>query len=116
METNSENIFDPELFRSDLQAKTEEYAKNRYITFGTSDTAEKNERKKARYQELYSELLDDCAEALLATNNQEATMEIIRTTLVRYRYGGGQSLFAVSSEASFYHDLSLRLAKQASEK
>ncbi|MBU1019445.1 MAG: hypothetical protein ABII07_04080 [Patescibacteria group bacterium] len=115
METQAENIFDPEQFRADLEAKTEDYATSSHITYGSNSNAEEIEHKKARAEALYNELLDECAEALLATDDKEGTMEIIRTTLVRYQNGNhAVLLFAAGGEIRFYRDLSLRLAMKAS--
>lgn len=114
METLQENTFDPEQFRAALKAKTEQYATNKYITFGRGDDLDENKRKEKMAKTLREELLDDCAEALLAANDQDGMMEIIRNTLVKYQYGSGIMLFAGSQEASFYHDLALRVARKAS--
>jgi hypothetical protein len=113
MEVPTENIFNPEQFRSDLKTKTADYATNNHITYGPGFSAEENERKKVRAEALYDELLDDCAEALLTADNKGATMEIIKTTLVEYRSAGGSVLLGEGAQIKFYHDLALRLAKKA---
>lgn len=116
METPSENIFNLEQFCSNLRAKTEEFAANSWIVYGAEekDDPSINERKKARRDALREELLKDCAEALLATNDKELTLETIRSVLLNYMHGCGYALFSPGNRDQFYHELVLRLAKKAS--
>ncbi|MBU1152092.1 hypothetical protein KJ632_04690 [Patescibacteria group bacterium] len=114
METPAENIFDIDQFRSSFVTKVEDYGTNKYITYGRNSDPAENERKKARAEVLYQELLDDCAEALLSTEDKNAVMEIIHRDLVYKRYGNGYAILPPGAQTDFYRDLSLRLAIKAS--
>lgn len=116
METPAENTFDIDQFHSSFVAKVEEYGTSKYITYGRNSDPAENERKKARAEVLYQEILDYCAEALLSTEDKDAVMDIIHRDLVWKRYGNGYAVLAPGAQTEFYRDLSLRLAIKASAK
>ncbi|MFA6392082.1 MAG: hypothetical protein WCW66_05050 [Patescibacteria group bacterium] len=114
-EQGFESDFDIEQFRTILAAKTEEFATDSYITYGSESNQEENERKKMNAAELRGRLLVDCAEALLKSNDAETVMSVIREALVYYRYGNGSELFPGRAKEDFYYDLALAIAKAKNE-
>lgn len=114
METPAENTFDITQFQKSFTTKVEDYGTNKYITYGSNSNSKENELKIARAEGLYQEILDDCAEALLSTDDKDAIMKIIHRDLVWKQYGNGYPLLAPSAQTDFYRDLALRLAQKAS--
>ncbi|MDA2936214.1 hypothetical protein MYX06_03285 [Patescibacteria group bacterium AH-259-L05] len=104
-----EQVSDSDRFKSDLASKTEEYAEKNFPYGG----------EEARAAELLNELFDDCAEALLESDDVEKTMAIIKETLLDYTHGSGIEgidLFPIGFRKRFYHDLAILVAKKAKEK
>lgn len=100
--------FDLEAFKADLAAKTKAYAP---VAYNPKSTEQQTEERR-----LLEELLDMCAAALLATDGNKGTMEVIEEDLIGYRHGSGINLFGSVGQTDFYHDLALRVAEKASVK
>ena len=105
-----------ENFKLGLVQKAAAYAEENYVVYSRGVTAEAAKRQQERAAELLSELTAYCAQTLLEIDDVDTTMELIRTTVVNYRYGNGYALFEGSSASAFYRELAAMIAKNAREK
>jgi hypothetical protein len=103
-------------FRATLTAITEEYADNRYPTYGIRHDSEENTRKIARTKELRLQLVDTCAQALATLPDTEATVQVIHEVVIRYQYGAGALLLAGNDVGEFWRELTLAIAKKFQER
>ena len=107
---DTEIKFDLNKFSAELAQTTQEYATASWSTYG-GGTVEANQGKKRRSVELFGQLVDMCAHALVATAADEKILKVIHQTLIAFQYKGGPMLFEGSDIADFYRELSMHVAR-----
>jgi len=100
-------------FREDLSELTLEYATAAYIVFGRASNPEFIAEQKQQAAELYSKLIEKCAETLKATKGSQETMDIIHEVVLMYVYkGSGTMAFGGTAAAEFYQKLAMKIAEK----
>lgn len=107
--------FDIEAFKRELIPVRDDFGTNNYIAWETGASAEANEAKRIRAAELYEQLLDMCAEALLAAANKKEVEMSIHREIVWHKYGNGFEMIGGSSKTEFWERLAMRIAQKATE-
>ncbi len=100
-----------ERFQAELAQLTEAYAQASYISYGSNSNPDRIAEQERQSPLLYNDLLDLCARALTESKGDPKTIEIIDRILIWHQYGNGSLLFASSTAAQFYRDLSQRTAQ-----
>lgn len=108
-----EEVFDSEIFKSELSRKVEQYA-----ALVLSQKQKPNDITATRVSELEREILDDCSTALLESDNELEVREIIERNFLMYQNGqsGLGYLFDTLDISRIYKELVLTIAKKAKGK